>query len=214
MKAKIILVALALFLGAIGYTVQAQCSADCQCGKTTEDKTLAVGNRKVADFSMIRLEAVGDIFFTQSDRCSVRIEGPQEYVSKTTTVVKNGVLVIGYQKNNNNSKHIKLSITAPNLDNVKLQGVGSFNCREPLRSRRFDLILSGVGDVNIDNLKCKDFTVKLDGVGGVNVKVDCDALEAQANGVGSMTLNGKAGTAKISRNGVGGVNTSGLKIGK
>ena len=39
MKAKIILVALALFLGAIGYTVQAQCSADCQCGKTTEDKT-------------------------------------------------------------------------------------------------------------------------------------------------------------------------------
>ena len=98
MKAKIILVALALFLGAIGYTVQAQCSADCQCGKTTEDKTLAVGNRKVADFSMIRLEAVGDIFFTQSDRCSVRIEGPQEYVSKTTTVVKNGVLVIGYQK--------------------------------------------------------------------------------------------------------------------
>lgn len=42
MKAKIILVALALFLGAIGYTVQAQCSADCQCGKTTEDKTLAV----------------------------------------------------------------------------------------------------------------------------------------------------------------------------
>lgn len=47
--------------GAIGYTVQAQCSADCQCGKTTEDKTLAVGNRK-GDFSMIRLEAVGDIF--------------------------------------------------------------------------------------------------------------------------------------------------------
>ena len=43
MKAKIILVALALFLGATGYTVQAQCSADCQCGKTTEDKTLAVG---------------------------------------------------------------------------------------------------------------------------------------------------------------------------
>ena len=38
MKAKIILVALALFLGATGYTVQAQCSADCQCGKTTEDK--------------------------------------------------------------------------------------------------------------------------------------------------------------------------------
>ena len=51
MKAKIILVALALFLGATGYTVQAQCSADCQCGKTTEDKTLAVRNRKVADFS-------------------------------------------------------------------------------------------------------------------------------------------------------------------
>jgi len=38
MKAKIILVALALFLGATGYTVQAQCSADCQCGKTPKIK--------------------------------------------------------------------------------------------------------------------------------------------------------------------------------
>ncbi len=214
MKAKIILVALGLFLGATGYTVQAQCSADCQCGKTTEDKTLTTGNRKVADFSMIRLEAVGDIFFTQSDRCSVRIEGPQEYVSKTTTVVKNGVLVIGYQEKSNNSKNVKLYITAPDLDNVRLQGVGGFNCRTPLRSERFDLTISGVGNVDINDLRCNDFTVKLDGVGSVNVRVDCDVLVAQVNGVGSMTLKGKAGTAKISKNGVGGVNVGELKIGK
>ena len=85
MKAKIILVALALFLGAIGYTVQAQCSADCQCGKTTEDKTLAVGNRKVADFSIDPAGRLSEIFFHsvrplfRPDRGAARIRIPNYY---------------------------------------------------------------------------------------------------------------------------------------
>ena len=97
MKIRVILVALALTMGATFNMIQAQCSDDCQCGKTTGSKGIIVDNRKVPGFSSIRLDAVGDIIFTQSDRCSVRIEGPQRYVSETTTKVEKETLVIGYK---------------------------------------------------------------------------------------------------------------------
>ena len=92
------LVALALTMGATFNMIQAQCSDDCQCGKTTGSKGIIVDNRKVPGFSSIRLDAVGDIIFTQSDRCSVRIEGPQRYVSETTTKVEKETLMIGYKE--------------------------------------------------------------------------------------------------------------------
>ena len=214
MKIRVILVALALTMGATFNMIQAQCSDDCQCGKTTGSKGIIVDNRKVPGFSSIRLDAVGDIIFTQSDRCSVRIEGPQRYVSETTTKVEKETLVIGYKENNSNSKNVKLYIAAPDLKSVKLQGVGSFNCRTALRLDQLKITLSGVGGAEISDLVCETLKVRFDGVGSVNIRVDCDELTARADGVGSMTLKGKARKADISKGGVGGVNTRGLKVGE
>lgn len=142
------------------------------------------------------------------------IEGPQRYVSETTTKVEKETLVIGYKENNSNSKNVKLYIAAPDLKSVKLQGVGSFNCRTALRLDQLKITLSGVGGAEISDLVCETLKVRLDGVGSVNIRVDCDELTARADGVGSMTLKGKARKADISKGGVGGVNTRGLKVGE
>ena len=117
-------------------------------------------------------------------------------------------------KNNSNSKNVKLYIAAPDLKSVKLQGVGSFNCRTALRLDQLKITLSGVGGAEISDLVCETLKVRLDGVGSVNIRVDCDELTARADGVGSMTLKGKARKADISKGGVGGVNTRGLKVGE
>ena len=44
------LVALALTMGATFNMIQAQCSDDCQCGKTTGSKGIIVDTVKVPDF--------------------------------------------------------------------------------------------------------------------------------------------------------------------
>ena len=171
--------------------------------------------RKVDDFSSIRITSVANVIFTQGDDCSLRLEGKEKWVKLTTTEVKNGYLVISFKKGEKSVKNInglKLYITAPTLEVVELTGVGSLECKEPLKLDDFTLRINGVGSAEVADLTCHRFTVSLNGVGDADVNVDCDYLKARMGGVGSLELRGSAGEADVSRSGIGSLNTKRLKI--
>ena len=171
--------------------------------------------RKVDDFSSIRITSVANVIFTQGDDCSLRLEGKEKWVKLTTTEVKNGYLVISFKKGEKSVKNInslKLYVTAPTLEAVELTGVGSLECKEPLKLDDFTLRINGVGSAEVADLTCHRFTVSLNGVGDAEVNVDCDCLKARMGGVGSLELRGSAGEADVSRSGIGSLNTKRLKI--
>lgn len=171
--------------------------------------------RKVDDFSSIKITSVANVIFTQGDRYSLRLEGKEKWVKLTTTEVKNGYLVISFKKGEKSVKNInglKLYVTAPTLEVVELTGVGSLECKEPLKLDDFTLRINGVGSAEVADLTCHRFTVSLNGVGDAEVNVDCDYLKARMGGVGSLELKGSADEADISRSGIGSVNTKRLKI--
>lgn len=178
--------------------------------------------RKVENFSSIELVSVGNIYFTQGDKCSLRIEGMEKYVTNTTTRVEAGRLYIDTEKKNGKKRFknrkgrevVKIYITAPDLKELDFEGVGNFNCKEPLKLDNVEMDIEGVGDINIADLTCRTLNIDLSGVGGADIHVNCDLLEADMDGVGSITLSGKAGKARISKDGIGSVNTKKLKIGK
>lgn len=179
-----------------------------------QSDTKIVRNETVSDFSSIEMQSVGEINFTQSKKCSFRIEGPEKHVQQVTVTVKDRKLIIGHKEKNNNSKKVKFYISAPSLNLVKVSGVGAFNCSQPLKVADLKLLMNGVGSIDIADLQCKKLQVELDGVGNVNIHVNCDELNANADGVGHVTLSGSTGVARITRDGVGGMNTRNLKIGK
>ncbi|WP_302458181.1 GIN domain-containing protein [Mediterranea massiliensis] len=171
--------------------------------------------RKVDDFSSIRITSVANVIFTQGDDCSLRLEGKEKWVKLTTTEVKNGYLVISFKKGEKSVKNInglKLYVTAPTLEVVELTGVGSLECKEPLKLDDFTLRINGVGSAEVADLTCHRFTVSLNGVGDAEVNVDCDYLKARMGGVGNLELRGSAGEADVSRSGIGSLNTKRLKI--
>lgn len=172
--------------------------------------------RKVDDFSSIRIKSVANVEFTQGDKYSLRLEGKEKWVKLTTTEVKNGCLVIDFERGEKRSvkniNGLKLYITAPTLEEVELTGVGSLECKEPLKLDDFTLCINGVGSAEVADLTCRRFTVSLNGVGDAEVNVDCDYLKARMGGVGSLELKGSADEADISRSGIGSVNTKRLKI--
>ena len=171
--------------------------------------------RKVDDFSSIRITSVANVIFTQGDRYSLRLEGKEKWVKLTTTEVKNGYLVISFKKGEKSVKNIdglKLYVTAPTLEAVELTGVGSLECKEPLKLDDFTLRINGVGSAEVADLTCRRFTISLNGVGDAEVNVDCDYLKARMGGVGSLELKGSTDEADISRSGIGSVNTKRLKI--
>lgn len=172
--------------------------------------------RKVDDFSSIRIKAVANVEFTQGDKYSLRLEGKEKWVKLTTTEVKDGCLIIDFKRGEKRSvkniNGLKLYVTAPTLEEVELTGVGSLECKEPLKLDDFTLRISGVGSAEVADLTCRRFTVSLNGVGDAEVNVDCDYLKARMGGVGSLELRGNADEADISRSGIGSVNTKRLKI--
>lgn len=171
--------------------------------------------RKVNGFSSIKITSVANVIFTQGDRYSLRLEGKEKWVKLTTTEVKNGYLVISFKKGEKSVKNIdglKLYVTAPTLEAVELTGVGSLECKEPLKLDDFTLRINGVGSAEVADLTCRRFTISLNGVGDAEVNVDCDYLKARMGGVGSLELKGSADEADISRSGIGSVNTKRLKI--
>ena len=174
--------------------------------------------RKVDVFHAIDITAVGEIIFTQADKYSLRIEGKEKNVNRTTTSVSdNGTLHIGFtgksKRGNNNGVTIHLS--APSLDGIEFRGVGSFRCEGVLKlDGDLNIDIDGVGEVVIDDLACRNLDIDLDGVGDADITVDCDYVDASMHGVGSVTLRGNARSANLSRGGIGDLDTKGLNIGE
>lgn len=203
MNTKLFLIATLLLIGAVLLPIYAQ-----------SDKVIT-RNEAVSSFSAIRMEAVGDIIFTQSDDCSFRMEGSEKYLAKLVTEVKNHTLVIRIReqdKRNNKMKEVKFYITAPTLSVVKISGVGDFISTQPLKLNDLQLTFQGVGGIRINDLTCKNLQLKMEGVGQANIHLNCDHLRASVDGIGSVTLSGQAKTAQISKDGIGSVNTKKLTV--
>ena len=158
--------------------------------------------RSVNPFHSIEVESVASVYFTQSDKCTV----------------KDGVLLIAWaekgKKTTRNVNGLSIYISAPDLQKVAFEGVGSFNCKSRLNLKNVKFDVEGVGSLHVADLHARNVQVSLEGVGSGELAVDCEHLDASIEGVGSLTLSGKAKSAQISKDGIGSVSTRRLKVGE
>lgn len=169
--------------------------------------------RKVASFQRMELSTVAEVFFTQADQHSLRIEGEESDVNEYRSYVDNGTLHVKLQKEKKNIKEeLKIFITAPRLDGIEFEGVGTLYINKPLKADNFDLDIEGVGKVYIKELRCRNLEVDVQGVGKADIHVECSRLKAEVDGIGSIDLSGQADYARIERSGIGSVNTRQLKV--
>ncbi len=186
------------------------------CAK--DGDTRVTQTRKVEAFHAIDITAVGEIIFTQADNYSLRIEGKEKSVNRTTTSVSgDGTLHIGFtgKSGRGNNNGVAIHLSAPSLDGIEFRGVGSFRCEGDLKlDGDLNIDIDGVGEVVIDDLACRNLNIDLDGVGEAELTVNCDHVDASMHGVGSVTLRGNARSANLSRGGIGELNSRGLHIGE
>lgn len=201
------------------------------------DDNIITRNIDVKNFNAIDCESMGNIYFTQSDQFSCRIEGEERLVNLYTFEVKGNELEIDVKKKRvrktDNVKTPRIYISAPSLRAITQSGVGNFIVDAPLRAddmkldvngvgnirikrliaRNVDADLSGVGNVEM-NVKCGRLTLDVSGVGSVDAVVDCDYVGADLSGIGSVKLSGKAGSTHFDRSGLGSLNTKQLNRNK
>ena len=112
--------------------------------------------RSVNPFHSIEVESVASVYFTQSDTYSLRVEGEKKWVDQTKCTVKDGVLLIAWaekgKKTTRNVNGLSIYISAPDLQKVAFEGVGSFNCKSRLNLKDVKFDVEGVGSLHVADL--------------------------------------------------------------
>lgn len=191
------------------------CMVSCMARKVSDNDITET--RKVEDFSSIRIDGMASVYFTQGDDYSFRIEGDETLVRLTEANVQGNTLVIDQRKKKFDNLRVvhgvSIYVTAPSLERVEFDGVGSFYCQKRLNADDIRFDVDGVGKVKVADLHCNSLRVNIDGVGKTNIHMDCRDLDADIDGVGKMVLSGKADYARIRKDGFGSCNTRNLEIG-
>ena len=173
---------------------------------------------KVELFNKINTQGVASIYFTQGDELNIDIEGDKRSVENLKLEVNHGTLYISDKKNIHGRGWQKLNIyiTAPDLETVWMDGVGSFNVKESLNlDHNFDFYSNGVGSVNINSVSCGNAGIHNNGVGSLTIThCECGDINIDQGGVGSLKMGLNAQDVRLTSSGVGSVkvNTQCRKI--
>lgn len=159
--------------------------------------TFASEKRDVNGFHAIDISTVGNVLLSQGEEESVTIQGSDNVVPLIKTTVENGVLVIK---------------TDEPLNIVGMQGKN--NLTFIIQVKDLDsVIVSGVAQVNMDQLAAPSLELTMSGAGKVNMQMISGMdLKVTVSGVGEMVLSGIYRTAEVVISGAGPVNAADLRL--
>ncbi len=178
------------------------------CAKS--GKAGKVVNYEAQPFTQVQMDGVGNIIFTQGSDYSVRVEGDSVLISKTSVTFENGLMKVTQEPNVKPKKGLDFYITAPSLQKVESNGVGSFESTSEVNfDNNFMFESNGVGTIKIKNFTCKNFKYDQEGVGSSELSIKCQNAYISSAGVGSCKLEIEADTLRISVDGVGSVKVKG-----
>lgn len=148
--------------------------------------TLREESREISDFSEIVFIGIGELTVTLGDEPALRIEAEENLLPYIETYTRGNTLVIEIEENVNiqPTEPVRFDITAVALDSVEVSGVGDVNLPD-LKAERFNIMISGIGDVEISSLEAERLTAEMSGLGDLTIlggQVDSQDVEISGGG--------------------------------
>lgn len=187
---QLCMAAVILLSGAAFYQVNAQ---------THSAKSIARGeSMNFKDYTEIHLNGSVDVIYTQSNEYSFEIVSDHSSSNIVKASVSNGVLSVGLNssiisKLKNSLYDVKVYISSPKLNAVRVNGSGEFQVRGGLVcDKDFNLELKGSGDFDCHRLEADNLFVTLLGSGDIDVKgIVAKTAKVKLNGSGDVDLSGQ-----------------------
>jgi len=169
--------------------------------------------RELGEFTRIAMRGVGKISVTQGREQSVVIEGDKIAVSRITTNVADGKLVIdigrdwvekisaGFDFISNND--IRITIMVKELKELEVTGAADIEAND-IKTDTLDLKLVGASNVKVLNLKADTLKTEIPGAGKVQVEGKVKDQSVVLAGAGNFSgYKLESDTAKVVLSGVG-----------
>lgn len=131
-------------------------------------------NVKTPAFERISIEGGMDVYYTQGNVTSVRVEATERDMKRLDIRVEDNQLVIGVKSKVNFSfgskGRICVYVTTPDIIGVSIAGSGSFYAEKLVDTDKMKISVAGSGDISMDNLICDELKSSIAGSGEVNLK--------------------------------------------
>lgn len=194
----------------------------------------------VSDFNAIDFSYPARVTYVPADTFSVSVKAAPETFERMDISVIDSVLTIEKKMEkkiqlfrDDKLNDAEVVIKAPALSRVTIGGVGSFTSGQTLNADKLELIISGVGLVDISDIKAHDVTATIMGAAKMNLGMSgvkqanvssvgsgqmnldfrqCGNVTATISGAGDITLRGEVKSLKQDISGAGRIDTSHLTV--
>ncbi|MFO7616929.1 MAG: head GIN domain-containing protein [Bacteroidales bacterium] len=155
-----------------------------------------IQNVDIKDVTRVVLRDYGQLFITQGDLESLRIEAGQEVLRTVKTYVSEGELVLDndagwFDKTVNllsgafDGRSLKFYLTVKRLDGVFVYGAGRVRM-SGLKTKSLFVTLKGAGELILSGIEAGLVDVDLPGAGIISLSGKTDTLKASLKGAGSL----------------------------
>lgn len=174
--------------------------------------------REVSAFTEISLRIGANVHLKQGNTQSVEVKGKETTLEKLITEVSDRKLVIRYPNdswfNKWNPGPVDVYVTIPQIDGLSVSGSGSITSDGRIESRILDAMVSGSGDVKLDDLKAEKVSATVSGSGNIHLlgKQTASELKAVISGSGNvMAIDFPAGEVDVKIAGSGNCRVNAVK---
>ena len=169
-------------------------------------------DRDAKDFTGIDLKAAANVFVKQGTAYKVTVEGQQNILDVTETVVENGILNIKTKEGTWNLSFQKLNIfiETPSVSSLEISGSGDMNVESAINSDNLTVSIAGSGNIKMPNgLTTKNLKAEIGGSGDINIGAStATELTAHILGSGNFSIKGTGDKAQFEVTGSGNINAT------
>lgn len=165
------------------------------------------------NFDDISIGGVYEVDIQAGTKYSISLSGKKAEMAHIDVYVKDGTLYLSHEKDNRKKKRkghhdgVQATVTLPALNGLRVAGVASGDV-SGVDADDFSLKVSGVAEVEIDGT-CNSLSAKVSGVGELNAEnFKCKNADVTLSGVGQMDVYASK-SVDVTASGVGEVNVYG-----
>ena len=171
------------------------------CSEDSVDNPLFVGddclrgtgnivseNRDLPNFTSIINTIPANVFITQGQIVSVRVEARADIISNIRTVINNETLTIRIEECIEDLGGVEIHLSIPEITDLTTTGVGNMTAVNDLVVNQLDLSLTGVGNFNLKG-KTQNLDIDISGSGRINAfPFETDVCDISISGAGDAEV--------------------------
>jgi hypothetical protein len=158
--------------------------------QSNENGEVTTQERQLAAFDAIKVGCAINLYISQGEQQSVKVETNENLQNRIVTKVVNGTLNLSCD-NVNNATKMNIYVTAAKLSKVDASGAAKVSSETPLKSDVFGLYTSGAAKATL-TIETGIFNSETSGAANSTITLNAKTANTEISGAGNMVLKGTA----------------------